>query len=76
MYIVIWNYLAMIYEAEYLTEKNSNSFLSLNQSEKMEEDEWVAMGNILIPKIASLGITIEQLKVIFDGKFTDRKSVV
>ena len=65
------NYLAMIYEAEYLTEKNSNPFWSLNQSEKMQEDEWVAMGNILIPKIASLGTTIEQLKAIFDGKFAN-----
>jgi hypothetical protein len=68
VYIIVWKYLAMIYEFESLRKADQNPFQRLHLS---KGDDWSALINLLVPKISLLKITIEQLKAVFDGKLSN-----
>jgi hypothetical protein len=64
VYLLIWEYLSIIYESE----NGRYSCEKLKIEKNVNDDARMALKNILVPKIIEFNITIDQLKAVFDGK--------
>ncbi len=64
IYLLVWKYLAMIYEGEHLIESRQNPYVNW-QSQKDGIES--AVLNTFAAKVSALNISIDQLKNVFDG---------